>query len=163
MDWGTVPQWITAFVAVGALIAACVSIGSQRAIARKRAAIDFFIKTEMDRETLSLYDRFAKAVGVLEEHQQSNLNLETFVNTESYWDIRGFLNLNELMGVGINKAVLDEDVCYDFWSGELRRAYEKTKVLIEHIQGMPRERFTYIELVAVSQKWTNRDKKQGRG
>jgi hypothetical protein len=45
---GTIPQWITAAVAFLALVAAYRSIESQREIARKRAAMDFFTKTDMD-------------------------------------------------------------------------------------------------------------------
>jgi hypothetical protein len=52
MDWGTLPQWLTAGVAFAALVVALKSIQAQREIARKRAAIDFFAKTEMDKHTL---------------------------------------------------------------------------------------------------------------
>jgi hypothetical protein len=41
VDFGSVPQWITALIAGGALYAAWQSIKSQREIARKRAAMDF--------------------------------------------------------------------------------------------------------------------------
>jgi len=44
------PQWLTAIVAFCALIAAIVSIIIQKGIARKRAAIDFCLKTEMDED-----------------------------------------------------------------------------------------------------------------
>ncbi len=54
IDWGTVPQWITA-VGVGIAI---WGIWSQRSIARKRAAIDVFIKTEMDEKMTEAYDKF---------------------------------------------------------------------------------------------------------
>jgi hypothetical protein len=163
MDWGTVAQWTTAGIAGGAFLAACVSINSQRAIARKRAAIDFFTKTEMDGELLIAHERFSKAVEILETHLGGQTSIDAFVDTEPYRHIRAYLNLHELMGVGINKGVLDEKVCYDFWSGEMRRAYEKTKPLIEKIQELPSERHTYIELVSVSERWIKRDKRKGRG
>jgi hypothetical protein len=57
-DWGTVPQWLTAGIAGGALIAAIISIRNQREIARKRAATDFFLKTEMDRDALESHKRY---------------------------------------------------------------------------------------------------------
>jgi anti-sigma-K factor RskA len=50
IDWGSVPQWITAVVAVSAVFVAAIGIAVQRNVARKRAAIDFFIKTEMDKQ-----------------------------------------------------------------------------------------------------------------
>jgi hypothetical protein len=67
MIWETVPQWLIALIAGGALFAAVVSIGSQREIARKRAAMDFFAKTEMDRDTLTSHKKFTDAVGKLEQ------------------------------------------------------------------------------------------------
>jgi Domain of unknown function (DUF4760) len=159
MDLGSVPQWLTAAIAVGALIAACVSIGSQREIARKRAAVDFFTKTEMDRETLQANEKFNKAVKSLKVFLDEGKSLVKFVDTQEYWDIRGYLNLHELMAVGINKRVLDVDLCYDFWSGELLRAYADTKVLIEHIQAQAGDRFTYCEMIEVAERWKKRDEK----
>ena len=157
-DFGSVPQWVTALVAVGALGAAVWSVRSQREVARKRAAIDFFTKTEMDGETLTAYEKYTKAVGAMENHLKSSRTLEEFVGTPEYFDIRGYLNLHELMGVGINQEVFDDDVCYDFWAGELTRAFNATKQLIEHIQNQPEERYTYCELQEVHKRWQERDK-----
>jgi hypothetical protein len=44
--WGNVPQWITAVVTFLAFITAAIGISIQYHFARKRAAIDFFLKTE---------------------------------------------------------------------------------------------------------------------
>jgi hypothetical protein len=155
MDCGSVPQWLTALIAGGALTAAWVSIRSQKELARKRAAIDFFSKTEMDRETLNAHEKFVEAVGVLENHFRQN-TLDEFVKTKAYWDIRGYLNLHELMAVGINQRVFDDDVCYDFWASELENAYKKTKPLIEYIQKHNDEESMYCELVVVKNRWMKR-------
>lgn len=156
MDWGTVPQWMTAVIAGGALGAAIWSVGSQREIARKRAAMDFFVKTEMDKHTLVAHKNYTKSVEVMRKHLQQKKPLKTFVNTDAYWSIREYLNLHELMGVGINQGVFDDDVCFDFWHGELRRAYQATEALIRYIQTQPDENKTYIELVKVQACWAAR-------
>jgi hypothetical protein len=44
VDLGTLPQWLTVVVAIVAVKFARRSILSQRDTARKRAAIDFFLK-----------------------------------------------------------------------------------------------------------------------
>src|SRR5664280_2734479 len=124
--WGTAPQWFTAVIAGGALYAAYNSIQSQREIARKRAAMDFFIKTETDKDTLEAHKRFTAAVEIMRAHLAKNRTLDEFADADEYWDIRSYLNLHELMGVGINQRVFDDNVCYDFWSGELTRAYKDT-------------------------------------
>jgi hypothetical protein len=64
----------TAGVAFGAFLVACISLWVQKGIARKRAAIDFFFKTEMDKEMLLAQERFKSAVVALEaEHLSKHL------------------------------------------------------------------------------------------
>src|SRR5258708_32532990 len=81
---GTVPQWLTALIAGGALIAAAVSIRSQREIARKRAAMDFFAKTEMDRDTLASHKKFTDAVATLDTHLKAGNPCSGFVSKPEY-------------------------------------------------------------------------------
>jgi hypothetical protein len=45
---------VTATIACFAFVGAIISILMQRSVAQKRAAIDFFLKTEMDAEMLSV-------------------------------------------------------------------------------------------------------------
>jgi hypothetical protein len=156
-DWGTVPQWLTALIALGALAAAIKSIGSQREIARKRAAMDFFIKTEMDRDALAAHKKFTTATDSLQAALKDSKNLDAFATTDAYWNLRDYLNLHELMSVGILNKVLDDDVCYFFWSGEMERTYENTLPLIRYVQTLQGEHDTYIELVKVAKRWMKRD------
>jgi Domain of unknown function (DUF4760) len=134
-DWGSVPQWITAAVAGGALVAAIISIRSQREIARKREATDFFLKTEMDRETLESHKRYTQALNKLAMVVKNDGDIAShFVNSDEYWAIRDYLNLHELVSVGILNNVFDDKVCHDFWAGEMHRAFEKTMPLIKCVQ-----------------------------
>ena len=56
---------VTAAVAVLAFGSAICGIGVQRSIARKRAAIDFFLKTEMDEKMWDAYHNSRKGFGAL--------------------------------------------------------------------------------------------------
>ena len=159
---GSLPQWATAGIAALALFAAFRSIRSQREIARKRAAMDFFFKVEMDKENLESHKRFTDGVAALKEHVGGEYPIESFQASNHYWIIRNYLNIHELMAVGIEKDVFDDHVCYFFWSGELFRAYEACRPLIEHIQQQPGERFTYVELVAVHDRWNRRKERPSR-
>jgi Domain of unknown function (DUF4760) len=105
LEVGNVAQWLTAAVAILALGIAAASVLTQREIARKRAAIDFFVKTEMDKHTLDQHKLYKAAVEKLSAHLNANGSLETFAQTPEYWHIRDYLNLHELMGVGINQDV----------------------------------------------------------
>src|SRR5664279_4917585 len=91
LEWGTVAQWLTALIAIGAFGAAVLSVRSQREIARKRAAFDFFIRTETDKEMLSAHKAFLKGIEVLKEHQSKNGTIEEFSKTDAYLDIRAYL------------------------------------------------------------------------
>src|SRR5947209_7376433 len=68
IDWGTVPQWLTAGIVGGALGAAVISITSQRETARKRAAVDFFLKTDLDANMLQAHAAFESALKQLQEY-----------------------------------------------------------------------------------------------
>jgi hypothetical protein len=160
IDWGTAPQWLTALIAGGALIAAAVSIRSQREIARKRAATDFFLKTEMDHETLESHKRYMDALDKLSAAVQSDGGVAShFINSDDYWAIRDYLNLHELVSVGILNQVFDDRVCYDFWSGEMRRAYEKAIALIRQVQNQKGQEGTYSEMLKVARDWADKRKR----
>jgi hypothetical protein len=157
IDWGTVPQWLTALIAGGALFAAAISIRSQREIARKRAATDFFLKTEMDHETLESHKRYTKALAKLASCLDGKGEMpSSFEGTDEYWAIRDYLNLHELMAVGILKDVFDDVVCHDFWAGEMRRAYEAAMPLIKYVQAQPGQSGTYIETIKVAKDWEDK-------
>jgi len=154
---GTMPQWLTALIAGGALIVALRSIESQREIARKRAAMDFFTRTETDKHTLDQYKAFKTACEKLKQHLENKQLLEDFSKTDEYFQIRDYLNVHELMAVGINRDVFDDSVCENFWSGELYRACRDAGPLIEWIQKQPGENETYTEFVKVNKRWRKRE------
>jgi hypothetical protein len=135
VDVGSLPQWVTVVVAVFALGTAIVSISIQKGIARKRAAIDFFLKTEMDPDAKKSHDEYKKAIDPLRMIvTDKGVMGNSFANTDHYWAIRNYLNLHELLAVGVLKAVFDKKVCYDFWSGELVLAYIEALPLIKYVQ-----------------------------
>ncbi len=55
-------QLITAVVAACAVTIAVISIVVQKRLARRRAAIDFFLRTELDKELLNNYTTFNAAL-----------------------------------------------------------------------------------------------------
>jgi hypothetical protein len=158
VQWGNAPQWVAVLIAVGALLTAIVSISTQKKIARKRAATDFFLKTEMDRETLDSHKRFTEAVDGLKMIVTDKGEMQSvFANTKEYWAIRDYLNLHELMAVGLLNGVFDNDVCFDFWSGELVRAYEDTLPLIKYVQKQKHGENMYAELTKIAKRWRDKD------
>jgi hypothetical protein len=159
--WGTIPQWLTAVIACGAAIIAVISIRTQRDLARKRAAVDIFFKTEMDAGAVKILRDYEKALKELAKDpdvkkfydSEDNIHLDNMLSC---------LNIHELIAVGIHKEVFDEDVCFDFWSDELVLAYEVCSELIKYMREQDRSIFSYADLEKLALKWKQRDAKATR-
>jgi hypothetical protein len=141
---------VTASVALLALIVASISIHVQRGIARRRAAIDFFVKAEMDVHVIKMYGAFSLA---LKELQKATSLLE-FAESESYEHVRAFLYILELMAVGIHNKIFDQKICYDYWGDVVERGYKETKPVIDSIRSQPGCGETYSDLIRLHNRWT---------
>jgi hypothetical protein len=149
---------VTATVAAIALGVAVASILVQRKVAKRRAAIDFFFKTEMDKSIVDAYNSYETAMEKFKEQG----SVEALYNDEAdYRSVRAYLNIHELVAVGIHTGVLDEKVCYEFWSDELMDAYKDGKPLIDYIRSLG-SLFSYSDLERLNAKWVKWDKKAKR-
>jgi hypothetical protein len=147
---------ITATVATLAFGSAFYGIVAQLSIARKRAALDLFIRTELDKAMVETYEKFNEAVDTLSAEQ----NIEEFSKSEKYRLIRSILNVHELVAVGVHKDILDQDVCFDFWSDELVDAFSSCKRVVEHARLAPKGTpFIYQDLERLNKNWMGRHKK----
>ncbi len=160
--WGTVPQWLTAVIASGAAIIAVISIRTQRDLARKRAAVDIFFKTEMDAGAVKIQRAYETALKKLQKDPDVKKFYDSEDNETHVESVLSYLNIHELIAVGIHKKVFDEDVCFDFWSDELVAAYEECAELIKHMREEDRSIFSYVDLQELAGKWKERDEKATR-
>jgi hypothetical protein len=120
----------TVLVALCALGVATWSLIAQKGVARRRAAIDFFLKTEMDDKLMAAYDRFKDGVDEL----RIATNLDDFCKSLHYGHVRNYLNVFELMAVGIENSTFDERICYVYWKGFVIDVMSDTAHLIDHIR-----------------------------
>jgi len=120
----------TVIVALSALGVAMWSLLAQKVVARRRAAIDFFLKTEMDEKLLIAYDKYRSAIDAL----RNVTDLDAFCKTDDYHHVRSYLNVLELMAVGIESSTFDERICYVYWKGFILDAMRDTARLIDHIR-----------------------------
>jgi len=95
---------VTASVAALAPLVAVVSILVQKGIARKRAAIDFFLKTEMDNEVFNDYAKSRSVFVALKPGKP----MEVFCSSDDYSLVSKYLNLHELMAVGNSQGRLGQ-------------------------------------------------------
>ena len=141
------------------------SIQVTRSVARKRAAIDFFLKTDMDAGMVTAYKDFQDALAVWEKHVKDGKDIEEFMRdkqgvvTKASRDINSYLNVHELVAVGIKNEVFDPEVCYNFWSNALVRHTEKTKQLIDYEVASEGGAAAWLEPRTLSEKWKARIEK----
>jgi hypothetical protein len=154
IDWGSVPQWVTATVAVFAVIVAGTGIWFQRYVARQRAAIDFFIKTEMDRHLLDAYDDFWLGID-----RMRTVTVSDFYGSKDkdvrkdYFAVRKYLNVHKLIAVGIKNKILDDKICFDFWCDVLLRGVDAARPIIDYVRTQPGHDATYDELLVLYGRW----------
>jgi Domain of unknown function (DUF4760) len=157
--WETVAKLAPIATALIALVAAIIALGAiwvQMHIARRRASIDFFLKTEMDKTVIDLYDKF-----------KANAPLIAFVPDPSdltrsdYDNIRAFLNLCELIAVGVNKGAFSKSVSEAYWGDVIPDVYQTAKQLITNIRNTPGEgsRYTYVNLEKLANRWAKKTRK----
>lgn len=152
---------ITAGIALLAALIAVISILNQRSIARRRAAIDFFLKTQMDATGIELFSDFRRlAPGIA-----AVASMESFVSTADHARVRAFLNVCELIAVGINENVFSERVCYAYWGDVLPWSYRAAEPLIKYVRALPSEgtSSTYRDLEKVAKEWARRNARRRRG
>jgi Domain of unknown function (DUF4760) len=107
----------TALIALAAAIIAWCAILAHRDIARRRAAIDFFFKTEIDEKALALYNKF-------KAYAPSMTSVPpTTANRDVYNDIRAWLNICELIAVGIAGGAFSESVSKAYWGDVIPNSY----------------------------------------
>jgi hypothetical protein len=144
----------TACVALFAAFVATRAINAQRDIAMRRAAIDFFLKTEMDEKLIVLYKSFKK-------HTRDITKLmgdPNFMERTEYHDIRTFLNICELISVGVNEKAFSNKLSYKYWCNVLPESYNAALLLVQKIRTTPGEgkANTYIELEKLCNNWRDR-------
>ncbi len=151
--WGSIPQWLAAAIAFVAAIIAISSIHVQRQIARKRATIDFFLKASMDKECLETYETFKAELANI---KSPGVHFESYIKTPAYKKVRIWLNICELISVGINRHVFDDRVAFDCWGDLLPWCYDESEPLIEWFRQKQGSELSYIDLDTVSKRWQKR-------
>lgn len=152
--------FITALIALGAVATAITAILTQARIARRRAAIDFFLKTDLDEKMLEAHREFEASIKLLKSHTAGGGTVGDFAaaNDTAYRQIWKYLNVHELIAVGIKRKVFDAGVCYNFWGDALvRHAKDAEAVIYYEMEASAPS--AYLELRQLSAKWTRRAEK----
>jgi hypothetical protein len=79
-------------------------------------------------------------------------SMDEFAKTPGYKSIRTYLDINELLAIGVRKKVFDEGICYGFWHGVLDRVATRARPVIDHARRPPHEN-SYENLLALHARW----------
>jgi hypothetical protein len=160
LDWAAAHASIgTTIVATCALITAIISIIVQKSVARRRAALDFFVKTDLDEKMLTAFDNFHKSIEVLNKAPDPISFCTSEETRKDYLCIRKYLNVHELVAVGIREAVLDPDVCYSYWGDTLTNNYRVAKPVLDFLATREKNKYTYSDLQELNARWVKRKNK----
>lgn len=109
---------------------------------------------------LSAYDSAQKGF----DRVKSGPPYKPFVGTDEYKSVRNFLNIHELIAVGIHKNVFDEKVCYSFWCDEMISDWNAAKGMVDYIRQLPGEgtRYSYIEVEKLARSWSEKKARDDR-
>jgi hypothetical protein len=154
---------VTATVAITAVWVAWRSLQTQRDTARKRAALDLFFKTEMDKSIATAFEQYDDHIKTLLANPAMPMNEFSEKHKLEYLNILSCLNIHELIAVGIYTCVLDEEVCYQFWSDEIRNARRDAIRVIEYVRtdGGGGSSNSYTEMVKLAKQWDDREARGG--
>jgi len=73
-----------------------------------------------------------------------------------YKKIIRYLNVHELVAVGIKNKVFDDRVCYNFWSDAMVRHVKKTDSVIQYEIAEGGSDALFLELRQLSTRWWTR-------
>jgi hypothetical protein len=144
---------VTATVATIAGGIAYYSIHVTRTIARKRAAIDFFLKTEADKSIVDIFQRFEESLQTVNNDIDAGRMLSEITRTSHYKDVHTCLNIHELLAIGVANEVFDERVAYHYWSAALVGHKKKAEKLINFSREAPDDYSAYIGMLKLSEVW----------
>jgi uncharacterized protein DUF4760 len=169
--WGPVCEWlhllsqwlkvhilpvaplITAVIATIAGAVAVISILVTKQLARRRATIDFFLKTEADKSIVEIFQRFDESLEAVYQFIDAGKSLKEIARTKEYKDIHACLNIHELLAIGISTKVFDKKVAYHYWSAALVSHRKQAERLISFSTEDPSDYSAYLGMITLSEEW----------
>jgi hypothetical protein len=76
--------------------------------------------------------------------------------TEEYHHVRNYLNVLELIALGIENKVLSEVVCEEYWNDFVIQALDDCALIIEYMCGLTGSELAFGALLSVGSRWRRR-------
>jgi uncharacterized protein DUF4760 len=150
----------TAAIALAAAVIALSAMYVQRDTAKRRAAIDFFLKTEMDEKLIEAWTRFQELTPKIPSMISRP---EIKVTDQDFRELTKWLNICELIATAVNLDAFSERVSRHYWEYVLPDSFFDARLFIMHMRGTPKlgGPKTYIELQKLAERWGDQRRASG--
>jgi hypothetical protein len=82
-------------------------------------------------------------------------DMREFCQTPDYDHVRAYLNILELMAVGVHHNTFDERICYAYWRDFIKGSVTDCRPLLDYLRILPSGGFSYGDLVRLENRWTS--------
>lgn len=109
---------------------------------------------------LQAHADFETALKKLKKHMADGESVRSFVEgketEDDYKKIVRYLNVHELVAVGIKNKIFDDRVCYNFWSDAMVRHVKEAGSVIQYEITEGESDALFLELRRLSARWSER-------
>lgn len=136
---------------------AAFTIYNNKKVARLRATLDVVLKNESDKYYIELYENFIKVRDkqnslLSKSHSELIAIQDPIEFSEDQDDIDNFLNHYELIAIGINNKILDEDFYKSWMKSTYIKHYENAENYIKYLQSSDYKN-AFINFQKLAIKW----------
>ena len=105
----------------------------------------------MDEKMLAAYNTYVTSKAEMNAYS----DMKAFCQTEHYDHVRAYLNILELMAVGVHNNTFDQRICYAYWCDFIKGAVRDCRPLLEYLRTLPSGNVSYGDLVRLEKRWTS--------
>jgi hypothetical protein len=109
---------------------------------------------------ITAYDHFHDGIAVMRKAPSAESFCTSEQTRKNYLSIRKYLNVHELVAVGIREEVLDPDVCYSYWGDTLTSNYGDAKPVLDFLSKRDKNKYTYSDLHELNAVWSERKRQR---
>jgi hypothetical protein len=74
--------------------------------------------------------------------------------------VRKYLNIHELVAVGLRQKVLDPETCFTYWGEVLTNNCNDARPILDYVKNRPRNLLTHVELEELHAAWTEKKRRR---
>jgi hypothetical protein len=108
---------------------------------------------------LTAYDCFHTGINAMRNARDVIAFCTEEATRKEYLFIRKYLNVHELVAVGIRRKVLDPKLCYFYWADTLMNNYADAKPVLDFLAKREKNKYTHADLHNLNARWVTRKAK----